>query len=143
LTCAIAAAACLCLVAYTIASLPMLLFAFFALLAATCTQTLAPVLHSRFSYTRRHLAKNAFYLLAAFPLQAISSVVLIWLPALLFLLAVSLFNQLAFLFFVCWYGVAGLLSVAIMRKPFEVLEEQFLNTHDENGNTLSSANESE
>lgn len=106
-------------------------------------QTLSPMLHSRFSYSRRQLLRNTFYFMFAHPLRSFLIAVLMWMPIILFLLDIYTFAKLAVLILVVWYGVAGLLSVILMRKPFAVLEEQFYKTHDDNGNPIVLPDETE
>jgi len=96
-------------------------------------QTLSPMLHSRFSYKRRQLLRNTFYFMFANPLRSFLIAILMWMPIILFLLDIYLFAKLAVLILVVWYGIAGLLSVILMRKPFAILEEQFQKIHDDNG----------
>ena len=78
--------------------------------------------------------KNAFYLLAAYPLRSLGTVALIWAPVILFFMNARLFMQLTTIILLCWYSVAGLFSVIIMRKPFEISKEHYLSTHNESTN---------
>jgi hypothetical protein len=124
-------AGCCCMVTYAMGAGHITLFALILLIICAIIQTMAPVCHSRFSCTRWLLAKNTFYLFAAYPLQSVLIAILMWMPLLLFFFAAHLFVQIFLLLLLCWYGVAGLLSVVLMRKPFSALESHFYSTHDE------------
>ena len=131
-----AIAGCCCIVTYAMGASHIALFALILLFICAIILTMAPIYHSRFSCTRLVLAKNAFYLFAAYPLQAVLIAVLMWMPLILFFFDAHLFVQIFLLLLLCWYGVAGLLSVVLIRKPFGALESQFYSTHDENGNPI-------
>ena len=127
-----------CMVTYAMGAVYITFFALILLIICAIVQTMAPVYHSRFSCTRWLLAKNAFYLFAAYPLQSVLIAILMWLPLLLFFFAAHLFVQISLLLLLCWYGVAGLLSMVLIRKPFRALESQFYSTHAENDSTSAS-----
>ncbi|MBE6925878.1 MAG: DUF624 domain-containing protein [Ruminococcaceae bacterium] len=99
-------------------------------------QTLSPIYHSWFSCTRRQLMQNAFYLLAAYPLRALGSVLLIWAPVLLFFINAHVFMELANLLLFFWYAVAGIFSVLLMKKPYTLSKAHFLRTHNEIENPI-------
>ena len=94
-------------------------------------QSLIGIFHSRFSCTRLQLLRNAYLLLFAFPLRSLLSVVLLWLPLIVFLLDAFVFIQFAPLWFTVWFGIAGLTVTSLMRKPFRTAEEAFLEAQEQ------------
>ncbi len=146
LTLAVGAAAYFCFISYVVEKSGGFASTFIVaavLVILVILQTLSPMLHSRFSYRRRQLLRNTFFFMFAHPLRSFLIAVLMWMPIILFLLDIYVFAKLAVLILVVWYGVAGLFSVVLMRKPFAILEEQFHKTHDENGNPIVPPEETE
>lgn len=107
-----------------------LAFSIAGLVITILFQTLAPVFHSKFNCSRWQLVRNCWYLLLAHPLRSIVSVALMWIPVMVFLLDFHLFMQMTVVFLTLIYSVAGLFVVAMMKKPFRILEDHFNETHD-------------
>ena len=146
LTVAVGAVAYSCIMSYVIeksGGFASTIIVAAGLIIVVTLQTLAPVFHARFSCSRKQLFKNTFYLMFAHPLRAVLIALLMWMPIILFLVDITLFARLTILILAVWYGVAGLFSVVLMRKPFAILEEHYHNTHDENGQPIASAEDSE
>ena len=113
------------------------------LILVVMLQTLAPLFHSRFSCSRRQLIKNTLYLMFAHPLRAFAMAILIWMPFIVLILDIVFFARVTILIITAWYGVAALISLSLMRKPFQILEAHFHKTHDEDGNPIPASEETE
>lgn len=139
LTVAVGAVAYSCIMSYVIeksGGFASTIIVAAGLLIVIVLQTVAPLFHSRFSCSRRQLFKNTFYFMFAHPLRSFAVAILMWMPVILFLLDAVLFARLTILILAAWYGVAGLFSIRLTRKPFQTLEEHFHKTHDENGDPV-------
>jgi uncharacterized membrane protein YesL len=146
LTIAVCFAAHSCLMSYVIeksGGFAITIIAIAGLIAVIILQTMIPLFHSRFSCSRRQLLKNTLYFMFAHPLHSFLIAVLIWMPIILFLLDAVLFARLTILILTAWYGVAALFTLKLIKKPFQVLEEHFQKTYDEDGNPISPAQEAE
>lgn len=92
-------------------------------------QTLAPVFHSRFDCKPLHLITNIWFLLVAHPLRSIGSVLLIWLPLIIWAIDLFTFLMLGPLYITLIYGIAYLFTVTFMRKPFKTLSDEYNQRH--------------
>ncbi len=145
MTLAVVASGFSCIMSYVIeksGGFAVTILVIVVLIIVTILQTAAPIFHSRFVCSRRRLAKNTLFLMFAHPLRCFVSAVLMWAPIILFLCVdTASFLKLGILFLTAWYGVAGLFVSTLMRKPFQILEEHFHKTHNEDGDSSPSTEE--
>lgn len=97
-------------------------------------QCLIPLFHSRFNCTAMQLIRNGWFLLFAHPLRSIFVFAVVWLPAIVFLLCdMSFFMSLTPIWMTLYYSTAFLFGYTFMKKPFNVLIQNFNETHNEDG----------
>ncbi len=94
-------------------------------------QSVMVIFHSRFGCTPWLLVRNTLFVLFAHPLRSIAVAVLIWFPVVLCALAFNIFINNLILLAICYYSIASLLSLSVMKKPFKTLEENFYNSLEE------------
>lgn len=88
-------------------------------------QSVMAIFHSRFGCTTRQLLRNVLYVIFAHPLRSIAVAILTWLPVIICGIAFDVFVQDMLLILLCYYSVAFLLNLSIMKKPFQTLENNF------------------
>lgn len=94
-------------------------------------QSVMVIFHSRFGCTPWQLVKNTLFVLFAHPLRSIAVAALIWFPVVLCALAFDIFIKNLILLAICYYSIASLLSLSVMKKPFKTLEDNFYNSLEE------------
>lgn len=91
-------------------------------------QSVMVIFHARFGCTIGQLLKNVLYVVLAHPIRSIGVAVLTWLPVIICGIAFDVFVQNLLLFLLCYYSIAFLLNLSIMKKPFQAIEENFYNS---------------
>lgn len=101
-----------------------LIVAIIGLTVALAVAAMTFLFYSRFECTVRQLLKNGLFVTLAYFIRAVLIGLINWAPVLaFFLLSPYTFMQMSIVFVVLWFGVAGNLSVWLMKKPFASLEE--------------------
>lgn len=109
-----------------------LIVAIIGLSVALVVATMTFLFYSRFECTVRQLLKNGLFVTLAYFIRAVLIGLINWAPVLaFFLLSPYAFMQLSIVFVVLWFGVAGNLSVWMMKKPFASLEEAALGPQEQ------------
>lgn len=102
-----------------------LVVALIALIIALAVTTMIFLFYSRFECTVRQLLKNGLLVTLAFFIRAVFIGLLNWAPVLMFfLLDPYTVMQISIVIFILWFGVAGNLSVWLMKRPFASLEQE-------------------
>lgn len=88
--------------------------------------SLIPAFHSRFGCTAMQLIRNTFLLFITHPLRSILAAALIWVPVIVMVCA-NLYTGMAttLIWLTLYYSSATLFSQLFLRKPFNVLVEEF------------------
>lgn len=118
-----------------LAVLPMILVALF--------QTLIPAFHSRFGCTAMQLIRNVFLLLFAHPIRSIGAVVILWVPAVVFLLDLFVFMQITPIWLTLYFSTAAAFGFSFLKKPFNTLTDHFNESHATEAPTLDQSEEDE
>ena len=105
-------------------------------------QGLLPAFHSRFGCTPMQLLRNTLVLPLGFPLQCLIAGALIWVPVVVFLLDATLFMELTPIWGTLYFSTATLFSYTFLKKPFNMLIEQFNAAHPQEQTTGEGASES-
>ena len=92
-------------------------------------QTLVPPFHSRFGCTWWQLIRNTWFLVFAHPLRSIITVVMIWVPIVVFLLDQYIFMSLAPIWGTLYFATVICIGTALLKKPFKTLTDHFNETH--------------
>lgn len=101
-----------------------LIVALIALTIALAVSMMVFLFYSRFECTLRQLLKNGLLMTLAYFIRAILIGLINWAPVLMFfLLKPYTFMQISIVLVLLWSGVAGSLSVWLMKKPFASLEQ--------------------
>lgn len=104
--------------------IPLWIFAIPVILVALF-QSLVPIFHSRFSCKPLHLIRNCWFLLVGHPLRSIGVAVLVWLPAIVFLMNTYTFLSILPAWITLYFSTAAVFSMKFMQKPFNTLIEYF------------------
>ena len=94
------------------------------LFTVLCVTSMVFLFYSRFECTLRQLLKNGLLMHLAYLIRSTIIGVLNWMPVLAFFLMPDLFLQLGLIWLFLYSGVAGNLSVWLMKKPFDKLTEE-------------------
>ena len=114
-----------------------IIFCLIALAGLVLLQSQIPLFHSRFNCTAGQLLNNCVRLVPAYPLRSIAVTLLLWAPFGAFLAMNGfVFVAASLAMILLYYAVAFMLSFYIMKKPFNMLIEQYNATHDKDGNVL-------
>jgi len=95
------------------------------LCVALVYQSVIAMFHSQFSCTFWQLLRNSAMMMVWHPLASILTGVMMYAPAVLFLLDVQFFIQITPLFLTVYYSVACLLSYLLSQKAFKALIDNF------------------
>lgn len=94
-------------------------------------QSVMVMFHSRFGCTPGQLLKNVLYVILAHPLRSVAVAVLTWFPMIICAIAFDVFVKDLLLILLCYYSIAFLLNLSIMKKPFQTLENNFYKSIDD------------
>lgn len=102
-------------------------FPFAALCLSMLLHSQLTVFHSQFSCSAFQLLRNSIILFISHPIRSVATAVLIWAPAVLFMLdfKFNMFVQLTPLFLTVYYSLACMLGAIMMLKPFRTLIENY------------------
>lgn len=92
-------------------------------------QTLVPAFHSRFVCTWWQLIRNTWFLVFAHPLRSIATVVMIWVPIVVFLLDPYTFMSLTPIWGTLYFATVFCFASTFLKKPFKTLTDHFNETH--------------
>lgn len=109
-------------------------------------QSVMVIFHARFGCTMGQLVKNVLYVILSHPLRSIAVAILTWLPVILCAVAFDVFVKDLLLIALCYYSVAFLMNLSIMKKPFRTLEDNYYKSiapqeTDENETSEDAGNE--
>lgn len=93
-------------------------------------QSVMTLFHSRFGCTFFQLFRNALMLILFNFLRCIVVFVLMWLPAVIFLVNAALFIQITPLWIMGYYAICAYFIVWVFRVPFAVLVKNYNETHE-------------
>lgn len=94
--------------------------------------SLVPAFHSRFGCTAMQLYRNVFLLLITHPLRSIAAAALMWVPVIVIYNS-NLYNSMAtsLIWLTIYFSAAVLFGELFLRKPFNVLVEEFNRRQEE------------
>lgn len=95
-----------------------------ALATALCVTTMIFLFYSRFECTLRQLLKNGLFMHLSCMIRSTLIGLGCWFPVIAFFIQPYLFGQLIPVWLFLYFGVAGNLSVWLMKKPFARLVER-------------------
>lgn len=95
-----------------------------ALVTVLCVTTMVFLFYSRFECTLRQLLKNGLFMHLSCMIRSTLVGVGCWFPVIAFFVQPYLFGQLIPVWLFLYFGVAGNLSVWLMKKPFARLVER-------------------
>lgn len=91
-------------------------------------QTMMPPFHARFSCTSWQLVKNNWFMVLAHPLRSILVTGLTWVPVIVLAVDPYTFMSITPLWGAFYYSTIFMLCFRIMKKPYEQLTQQFLDS---------------
>ena len=92
-------------------------------------QCLVPLFHFRFGCTAMQLIRNAWFMVIAHPIRSIAVAAMIWLPVVVFLVDMYSFMAMIPVWLLLYFSIACMFGYSFSRKPFDVLVENFNETH--------------
>ena len=95
-----------------------------ALVTALCVTTMVFLFYSRFECTVRQLLKNGLFMHLSYMIRSTLMGIGCWFPVIAFFVLPYLFGQLIPVWLFLYFGVAGNLSVWMMKTPFARLVER-------------------
>ncbi len=101
------------------------IFAVIGLFLCALFQTAITAFHSRFDCSIRQLLRNAVLLILAHPLACLLATLATWSWAVVILLDLYLFMQLAPLFMAIWFSATFLFAGTFLKKPFDSIVQIF------------------